>query len=496
MSFGKSSSKTKTNEVTNSTSISTPNMPSAFLNPLNAYANNVSQYQNMDADAVASTVAPAGGLQRKGFQQASNLGQTWRGLLGQGADLASAASSWSPPTAAAAQAFLPAAYAPASYGAAKGRAQGYDAPRLGAAAQADWRSAGPAASASAAQIGGFERAKAHSLLEGLERYVNPMLDNVVDTSLRSFDHNAERRRAGERARRATLGNAFSDSGVAVADALTEGELALGRGSLESGLRSAAWDKAYGYSDADANRRQSASAQNSSQSLQQEMTNAQLRQQVSLDEAARRDSMAQFDAGQYGSTSHFNAGLRDKRESDQAGYEARAAEYGAEAGNRFELDHLNRQDAASRFAAENEQAARSQAYGGQVALETSNAGLRQQAELANHQAVQQTRGQTLEAAGLFGNLATSFGQQELADIGLMLSAGAAERDLEQQQRDARLNWLRAQGGLLGAIPYDAVTGRTVTENGARSGTSKTSGWTFRYDPAEIAQAAAAVMKAGG
>lgn len=98
--------------------------------------------------------------------------------------------------------------------------------------------------------------KAASLLDNLDSYVNPMLENVVRTSLDNYDVDAGARQAQYAAQGAKNG-AFGGSRYALGEGALGAYLSRGRATTESGLRSDAWDKAYGYSNLDADRRQAA-----------------------------------------------------------------------------------------------------------------------------------------------------------------------------------------------------------------------------------------------
>lgn len=93
-----------------------------------------------------------------------------------------------------------------------------------------------------------------SLLDGLGSYMSPYTQNVVDTSLADFDHNAGQTRAQQTLDMAGSG-AFGGSGSALTRSGTEGELARARASLDAGLRDQAFNTGAGLSNQDASRRQ-------------------------------------------------------------------------------------------------------------------------------------------------------------------------------------------------------------------------------------------------
>jgi len=104
---------------------------------------------------------------------------------------------------------------------------------------------------------------ASSLLENLDAYKNPYINDVVNTTLSDYDVNAGKTRAAQAAQ-AAQGGAFRGSRYALREANTEGELARGRAAADANLRSSAFDKATSLSSQDADRRQSASIFNAGQ----------------------------------------------------------------------------------------------------------------------------------------------------------------------------------------------------------------------------------------
>jgi len=106
-----------------------------------------------------------------------------------------------------------------------------------------------------------------------DKFMNPYLQNVVNSSLADYDVSGQRSLEGL-ALRTAGGN--TGSNAAVADALTRGELARGRGSLESSLLMQGQDRAFGLADQQANRDQQAN-----------LLNAQLNAQYQQQEAAQK-----------------------------------------------------------------------------------------------------------------------------------------------------------------------------------------------------------------
>lgn len=106
------------------------------------------------------------------------------------------------------------------------------------------------------EVGGGRGFNAASLLEGLQDYVNPQLQGVVDPTLNSFDDSAGRARAAAAAKGA-MNNAFGGSRYAIGESQLNADLERQRALTEGQLRYDAYDKAYNYSNLDAGRRQEA-----------------------------------------------------------------------------------------------------------------------------------------------------------------------------------------------------------------------------------------------
>lgn len=141
---------------------------------------------------------------------------------------------------------------------------------------------------------------ASSLLTGLQDYMSPYTQNVVDTTLSDMDVDAGRTRAAQAAS-AARNNAFGGSRFGVREAQTEGELSRARATADAQLRDTAFNTGASLSNSDAERRQGAAVAN------QGAESADLARQLSagglmgqLAEAsgagARADVSAQMDAG--------------------------------------------------------------------------------------------------------------------------------------------------------------------------------------------------------
>lgn len=100
----------------------------------------------------------------------------------------------------------------------------------------------------------------------VDRYLNPYLKDVVDTSAADFDAQAGQVRAQQSLDLAGSG-AFGGSGAALTQSMTEGELARARASTLSGLRSRGYETALGAAAGDADRATQARITNAQTALQ-------------------------------------------------------------------------------------------------------------------------------------------------------------------------------------------------------------------------------------
>ena len=133
-----------------------------------------------------------------------------------------------------------------------------------------------------------------SLLDNLEAYYNPYRTQVTDAAMADFNADAGRTRASQDLTLAGSG-AFGGSGAALAQSLTEGELARARGAQMSKLLSDMFTTSAGFASQDADRRQQASAANAQLALQDRNVRGQLALQ--RDDASRANVAAQAALGQ-------------------------------------------------------------------------------------------------------------------------------------------------------------------------------------------------------
>ena len=148
---------------------------------------------------------------------------------------------------------------------------------------------------------------AASLLDNLDAYMNPYIDDVVNSSLANYDRESGKRGA-ELAARAAGTNAFAGSRYGVAEGEFNAVEGLKRALLESGLRSDAFNTGAALSGQDASRRQEASRYNaeaSNMARAQEyqlygsglLANLDAERSAASQNAAADNNMSQFDASE-------------------------------------------------------------------------------------------------------------------------------------------------------------------------------------------------------
>jgi len=127
-----------------------------------------------------------------------------------------------------------------------------------------------------------------SLLDGLDKYMSPFTQRVVDTTLADFDQNAGQQRAQAALDEARSG-AFGGSGAALTRSMLGDNLARGRASADAQLRSQAFDTGAGLSAQDAGFRQQAAATNAANANAMAMANMQAQNQAGQFNAGAQDN---------------------------------------------------------------------------------------------------------------------------------------------------------------------------------------------------------------
>jgi hypothetical protein len=130
--------------------------------------------------------------------------------------------------------------------------------------------------------------------------MSPYLNDVVNTTLKGYDDNANQTRQGQMLDLAN-DSTFGGSGGSILRALTEGQIGQGRAATEAGLRQQGFETALGAANNDANRYQNTNDLNAQLSAQgQDRTlsaAAQLQNLITSNDAnARANLAAQGDIG--------------------------------------------------------------------------------------------------------------------------------------------------------------------------------------------------------
>lgn len=401
--MGLSSSKSKSKSTSTQQSTTTPTVPDWITEPLQGYTGKVSEFLNSDP---AQFVAGASPLQQQAFSAAGTLGGV-NERYGTAAEMAKTAGA-----------------APAA---------GYEAPRLGDPAKASL------GSYNAPTLGTVDLAPAHtsqaeSLLQNLDRYLDPATQQLVDAALRNYDFQTGKSAAALQASQARSG-AFGGSRAGIA----QGEFAAGsdrgRALTEAELRAQAFGQAAQMSEADATRRQQAGMFNAGALNNRDLVQGQYDLQRLLAQAGMDDAAARHRADAMNQQALFNSGATQQYDLAQAGLDAEASRFNASA----QEGAMNR---------------------------------------------------ALEAAGLLGNLGTAEGADARANLGLAADLGEMERAIEAARAGAPLSQLQAAGQLYGFIPYGSYTGQQMSGTGSSTSVQKTSPSLF--DQALAAASAAAAF----
>lgn len=245
--MGLSSKKTKTT--------STPTVLPAFTAGQSEFADLTRDFLGMDP---TQFVAPASPLQEQAFAGAQSLGG-WQPYATQARDMATSAAGMPAPSVTGV---------------------GYNAPQLGPASTADFR----------------------SVLDdgGIQKFMNPALDAYVNNALSAYDQNAGER-AAQMAARAAGSGAFGGSRYGLAEGQFAADTAQKRALTESGLRSQAFGDAANLAVSEAGRRQGLDTFNA--------------------DAANRYGLAQAgltaDASQFGAAAQNTANLTNAQMQEQA-----------------------------------------------------------------------------------------------------------------------------------------------------------------------------------
>lgn len=216
-----------------------------------------------------------------------------------------------------------------------GDAQGYTPGTYNAGAYtAGSYNAGSYNAGQAADVGDVGNITASQASRYINDYMNPYLNDVVDTSLADYDVGVDRSTASRAASR-DAASAFGNRS-AIADAVYAADAGRGRGALSAGLRAGAYDTALGAATGDANRFLSADMAN--QSTQAGNLN-------------RRSGLNMFNTGAANDASRFNIGAANDASRFNIGSANDASRFNIGAANDASQFNIGSANDASRFAAD-------------------------------------------------------------------------------------------------------------------------------------------------
>ena len=261
-------SKTSSTQTTNQVQTDTPTVSPWLDTMFKGFGDKVNAFSQTDPN---SYVADASPLQQKAFDAAGGLGG-WQSLMSGAQGMAKTAGG---------------------AGANLATAGGYNPTMMSNTAL------GPMAHISASTIDGMDRS----------RYMDPYLNDVVNTTMADFDQNAGQVRSAQAANAAANG-AFSSSRYGLREAQTEDNLARARATTGAGLRSAAFDKATGMMQFDAGQRQNAAGFNAGADNQRTLSQGQIDAATAAANAAAQNRSSEFGADATNRASMFNANQED------------------------------------------------------------------------------------------------------------------------------------------------------------------------------------------
>ena len=396
------SSKTKSSSTTNQVQTDTPTVSPWLDTMFKGFGDKVNAFAQTDPN---SYVADASPLQQKAFDAAGGLGG-WQSIMAGAQGMAKTAGGAGANLATAGGAGANLA------GTNLATAGGYNPTMMGNIAL------GPMSHIDASTIDGMDRS----------RYMDPYLNDVVNTTMADFDQNAGRVRSAQAANAAANG-AFSSSRYGLREAQTEDNLARARASTGAGLRSAAFDKATGMMQFDAGQRQNAAGFNAGADNQRTLSQGQIDAATAAANAAAQNRSSEFGADATNRASMFNTDATNRASMFNTDATNRASMFNTDATNRTSMFNANQEDTALQ--------------------------------------------RMLAAAGLITNQATAIGEGSRADLAAQLGAGNTQYQINQAKLNANPIYLQMLAGLNNSIPVGAYTSRTGTMNGTSTGTQKTS-----------------------
>jgi hypothetical protein len=273
--MGGSSKTTETKKQT----VQQPNVPSFAMTPVQNLYQGVSNFQQADP---YQFVTPMNDIQKGAFDNTGGLFGAGD-IYGKASDIAFNAANRNPLTPAASQGSNASFFE--GQGAGTSGSQGYTA---------------------------------SSMMDGFNRYLDPTLGALVDTTLADFDVNSARQKADQQARYAKAG-AFGGSRSAIGEGLLDSELARARASADAQLRSNAWQQAGQFAQFDATGRNNASqfganaANQSSIANAANATSANIAQMQAANQLAMENARLSQDQSQFQALQANSMALEQKRQ---------------------------------------------------------------------------------------------------------------------------------------------------------------------------------------
>lgn len=323
-----------------------------------------------------------------------------------------------------------------------------------------------AAMAGSAQIGAMDQIG--NRLGEIDKYQNPELSRVVDTTLASYDEDAARQRARMQAQGAAAGK-FGGSRFGVEQGIFGADVARNRAGVEAGLRSSAYDRATGLLGSDVGTVNQGKIAQAGMDQQAAMANAAAENAArAANTGAKNQFLMQqgllgFEADQY------NTGAANARDSERAGFDFNAASQNMAAQNQRASERAGYDFNASRDnAGAQNQFALQQAQFGQTAdmanMDAQNQRSRElaasrtqneQFNVANQNQRESERAQMAQQAGLFNTGAANDAQRFGADVnnqGALTNAGYQQQAnlTNAQAREQALGRQMQGAGLLANV----------------------------------------------
>lgn len=277
---GTSSNQTDTNSNQNQTSSTSVTLPSYLQQPVTSYFSNLGSFINSDAGTNGSQYVPAATQdQNDAYAGADNLG-SYNQLYNTAA--AAATNEINNPTVH----------------------------------QAGSTTIAPVSTSAGTTIAPTSQVQGQSVLDNLQSYMSPYIQNVESTTLANYDKQAGEQTAAAAAKAAGTG-AFGDSGYRIQANDLAAQLAAQRAATDAGVLQAGYTQATGLSSADADRRQAADTTNAGNTLNLNEAQGSLTQNNNQFNAGATNTQNENQATLDQNNKQFNTTEQDTADSRQA-----------------------------------------------------------------------------------------------------------------------------------------------------------------------------------